>query len=52
MRKDEQLDYEQMKQEALEQLRSAKSLYGKDEALAPLLKSFLDSELEAELEAI
>jgi putative transposase len=30
MRKDEQLDYEQMKQKALEQLRSGKSLYGKD----------------------
>jgi hypothetical protein len=30
MRKDEQLDYEQMKQKALEQLRSSKSLYGKE----------------------
>ncbi|WP_051959702.1 hypothetical protein [Sphingobacterium sp. ML3W] len=48
MRKDEQLDYEQMKQKALEQLRSGKSLYGKDGAFAPLLKSFLDSALEAE----
>ncbi len=51
MRKDEQLDYEQMKQKALEQLRSGKSLYGKDGAFAPLLKSFLDSALEAELES-
>jgi hypothetical protein len=51
MRKEEQLDYEQMKQKALEQLRSGKSLYGKDGAFAPLLKSFLDSALEAELES-
>lgn len=51
MRKDEQLDYEQMKQKALEQLRSGKSLYGKDGAFAPLLKNFLDSALEAELES-
>lgn len=51
MRKDEQLDYEQMKQKALKQLRSGKSLYGKDGAFAPLLKSFLDSALEAELES-
>lgn len=51
MRKDEQLDYEQMKQKALEQLRSGKSLYGKDGAFAPLLKRFLDSALEAELES-
>lgn len=40
-----------MEQNALEQLRSGKSLYGKDGAFAPLLKSFLDSALEAELES-
>lgn len=50
MKKEEGLDYEQMKQKALEQLRSGKSLYGKDGAFAPLLKSFLDAALEAELE--
>ena len=50
MNREEQLDYELMKQKALEQLRSGKSLYGKDGAFAPLLKSFLDSALEAELE--
>jgi transposase-like protein len=33
----------------LEQLRLGKSLYVKDGAFAPLLKSFLDSALEAEL---
>ncbi|MCX2454392.1 transposase, partial [Pedobacter sp. PLR] len=32
-------------------MRSGKSLYGKDGAFAPLLKSFLDSALEAELES-
>lgn len=51
MKKEEPLDYEQMKQKALEQLRSGKSLYGKDGAFAPLLKSFLDAALEAELES-
>ena len=50
MTREEQLDYELMKQKALEQLRSGKSLYGKDGAFAPLLKSFLDSALEAELD--
>ena len=51
MNTEQQLDYEQMKTTALEQLRSGKSLYGKDGAFAPLLKSFLDSALEAELES-
>ena len=51
MRKEEQLDYELMKQKALEQLRSGKPLYGKDGAFAPLLKSFVDSALEAEIES-
>ncbi len=50
MKNEESLDYEQMKQKALEQLRSGKSLYGKDGAFAPLLKSFLDAALEAEME--
>lgn len=50
MTREEQLDYELMKQKALEQLRSGKSLYGKEGAFAPLLKSFLDSALEAEIE--
>ena len=50
MHKEEELDYEQMKKKALEQLRSGKSLYGKDGAFAPLLKSFLNAALEAELE--
>lgn len=51
MNREDQLDFELMKQKALEQLRSGKSLYGKDGAFAPLLKSFLDSALEAEMDA-
>jgi putative transposase len=51
MKQAESLEYEQMKKKALEQLRSGKSLYGKDGAFAPLLKSFLDAALEAELES-
>ena len=50
MTREEQLDYELMQEKAFEQLRSGKSLYGKDGAFAPLLKSFLDSALEAEME--
>jgi len=50
MEREESLEYEQMKHKALEQLRSGKSLYGKDGAFAPLLKSFLDAALEAEME--
>ncbi len=52
MKEEEPLgEYELMKKKALEQLRSGKSLYGKDGAFAPLLKQFLDAALEAELES-
>ncbi|KKX46583.1 transposase [Sphingobacterium sp. IITKGP-BTPF85] len=44
-------DFTSMKDKALEQLRSGKSLYGKDGAFAPLLKSFLEAALEAEMES-
>lgn len=40
-----------IQKKALEQLRSGKSLLGKDGAFAPLLKQFLEAALEAELEA-
>lgn len=43
-------DYEGTKKKALEQLRSGKSLFGKDGAFAPMLKEFLESALEAEIE--
>ncbi len=51
MKQEEPLEYEQMKKKALEQLRSGKSLYGKDGAFAPLIKGFLDAVLEAEPES-
>ncbi len=44
----EQID--EMERKALEQFRTGKSLYGKDGAFAPLLKSFLEKALEAEME--
>ena len=43
-------EYEAMKKKTLEQLRSGKSLFGKDGAFAPMLKEFLESALEAELD--
>lgn len=48
---DPALEYEALKQKTLEQFRSGKSLFGKDGAFAPLLKSFLESALESELNA-
>ena len=46
----EPFDYEGTKKKALEQLRSGKPLFGKDGAFAPMLKEFLESALEAEIE--
>jgi len=46
----EPFDYEGTKKKALEQFRSGKSLFGKDGAFAPMLKEFLESALEAEME--
>ena len=43
------LNYELMNKKALEQFGSGQSLYGKDGAFAPLLKSFLEAALEAEM---
>ena len=48
-KKEEQFNLEEIKKKALEQFRSGKSLYGKDGAFAPMLKSFLESALEGEL---
>ncbi len=45
-----EFDYESIKNKALAQLKSGKSLLGKEGALAPLFKSFLEAALEAELE--
>lgn len=41
----------QLQNKALEQLKSGKSLFGKDGAFAPMLKQFLETALEAEMEA-
>lgn len=43
-------DYESAKQKVKDQLRSGKSLFGKDGAFAPLLQEMLNSILEGEIE--
>lgn len=43
-------DLEGIEEKALQQLKSGKSLFGKDGAFAPLLKSFIEKALEAEME--
>lgn len=44
------IDYELIKQQAIAQFRSGKSLTGKGGAFAPLFKQFLEAALEAELQ--
>lgn len=44
-----EFDYEAVKNKALAQLKTGKPLLGKEGALAPLFKSFLEAALEAEL---
>lgn len=51
MKEQEQFNLEEIKRKALEQFRSGKSLYGKDGAFAPMLKSFLEAALEGELDS-
>ena len=43
-------DLEGIEKKALEQLKSGKSLFGKDGAFAPLLKGFIEKALESEME--
>lgn len=43
-------EQELLEKKAIEQFKSGKSLFGKDGAFAPLLKSFLEKALEAEME--
>jgi len=50
MDKKEKFNYEEIKRKTLEQLRSGKSLFGKDGAFAPLLKDILEAALEGEME--
>ncbi|MEO7523674.1 MAG: hypothetical protein ABIT58_06235 [Ferruginibacter sp.] len=44
-----EFDYEAVKNKALTQLKSGKPLLGKEGALGPMFKSFLEAALEAEL---
>lgn len=46
-----QKELDALQQKALEQLKSGESLFGKDGAFAPMLKSFIESALEAEMDA-
>src|SRR6266566_7162791 len=50
MEKNEKFNYDDLKRKTLEQLRSGKSLFGKDGAFAPLLKDILEAALEGEME--
>lgn len=43
-------DYQSLQKKAIEQLLSGKSLFGKDGAFAPMLKEFIDTALQAELD--
>ena len=49
--KDEQLNAEALRKKALKQLMSGESLYGRNGAFAPMLKSFLEAALEGELDS-
>jgi putative transposase len=49
-KKKESAEYIAMRDLALEQLKNGKSLTGKDGVFAPILKEFLESALEAEME--
>lgn len=44
------INYNELKNKALKQFRSGQSLFGKDGAFAPLLKTFLKEALEAEMD--
>lgn len=50
-KKEEQLNDEELKKKALKQFMSGESLYGKNGAFAPMIKSFLESAMEGELDA-
>ncbi len=46
-----QEEVDQLQSKVLEQFKSGKSLFGKDGAFAPMLKQFLESAPEAEMDA-
>lgn len=47
----EQQEIDELQKKALKQLLSGESLFGKDGAFAPMLKSFIESALQAEMQA-
>ncbi len=49
-KKHEAFDYEALRKNTIEQLRSGTPLFGKGGALAPMLKEFLETALDAEIE--
>lgn len=49
--KEEDFDFKEFEQEAIDKLKQGKSLEGKDGILAPLLKRLLNASLEGELDA-
>lgn len=50
-KKDEQLNALDLRKKALKQFMAGESLYGKNGAFAPMLKSFLEAALEGELDS-
>lgn len=48
---DNNIDFEELKNKTIEQLRSGKPLLGKDGAFAPLMESILNAALEGEMDA-
>jgi transposase-like protein len=48
--KDKNEEYEALKKKAMEQFKTGQPLLGKDGAFAPLLKQFLESALQAEMD--
>lgn len=46
-----QKEIDELQEKALKQFKSGESLFGKDGAFAPMLKSFLEAALQAEMEA-
>lgn len=51
MKEQKKFNLEEIKKKALEQFRSGESLYGKNGAFGPMLKSFLEAALEGELDS-
>ena len=47
----EQQDLDKLQKKALEQFKSGESLFGSDGAFAPMLKSFIEAALQAEMDA-